>query len=247
MGRLSARGRGDRRWCGPVRRTAPGIPADPYSVFYPLAHGSPVLRAMELEEHGLNWAHSPTMLTHLLGPDDERAAVLYRDRERTAAGLDEHAPGYGEAWLELCRQWDVVGEPVLRSLFTAFPPVRGPLQLLHRIGTAEALRLVRFLTLPTTRMGQELFQGEPARLLLAGNAMHAVVPPTAPGSGAFGWILAMLAQQYGFPTRSAGRVSSPPRSPGEPPRRGWTFSPGTVSNGSTCGAGGRPQCTPPGG
>jgi phytoene dehydrogenase-like protein len=182
----------------------PGFTADLYSAFYPLAHGSPVLRAMELEEHGLNWAHAPTVLTHLLGPHDERAAVLYRDRERTAAGLDEHAPGDGEAWLELCRQWDVVGEPVLRSLFTAFPPVRGPLQLLHRIGTAEALRLVRFLTLPTTRMGQELFRGEPARLLLAGNAMHADVPPTAPGSGAFGWILAMLAQQYGFPTPVGG-------------------------------------------
>ena len=159
---------------------------------------------MELERHGLCWSYAPAVLTHLLGPDDECAAVLYRDRERTAAGLDEHARGDGEAWLELCRQWDVVGAPVLRSLFTEFPPVRGPVQLLRRIGTAEALRLVRFLTLPTTRMGEELFRGEPARLLLAGNAMHADVPPTAPGSGAFGWILAMLGQQYGFPAPVGG-------------------------------------------
>jgi len=182
----------------------PGFTADLYSAFYPLALGSPVLRAMELQRHGLRWAHAPTVLTHLLGPQDERAAVLYRDRERTAAGLDAHAAGDGEAWLELCRQWDVVGEPVLRSLFTAFPPVRGPIQLLRRIGSAEALRLARFLTLPTTRMGEELFDGEPARLLLAGNAMHADVPPTAPGSGVFGWLLAMLGQQYGFPAPVGG-------------------------------------------
>jgi hypothetical protein len=59
-------------------------------------------------------------------------------------------------------------------------------QLLRRIGTAEALRLLRFLALPVTRMGEELFRGEAGRLFLAGNAMHADVPPTAPVSGAFG-------------------------------------------------------------
>ncbi|WP_205347000.1 phytoene desaturase family protein [Pseudonocardia broussonetiae] len=182
----------------------PGFTADLYSAFHPLAHASPVLRAMELDRHGLRWAHAPAVLAHLLGPDDERVAVLHRDRERTAAGLDEHAAGDGEAWLALCRQWDVIGGPVLRSLFAAFPPVRGPVDLLRRIGTAEALRLVRFLLLPTTRMGEELFRGEAARLLLAGNAMHADVPPTAPGSGVLGWLLAMLGQQYGFPAPVGG-------------------------------------------
>lgn len=182
----------------------PGFVTDLFSAFYPLALGSPILRAMELESHGLRWAHAPAVLAHLLGPHDDRVAVLDRDRDVTAAGLDEHAPGDGEAWLALCRQWDAVGEPFLRSLFTAFPPVRGPVELLRRIGTAEALRLARFLTLPTTRMGEELFRGEPARLLLAGNAMHADAPPTAPGSGVYGWLLAMLGQQYGFPTPVGG-------------------------------------------
>ena len=75
----------------------PGFTADLYSAFYPLGHGSPVLRAMELEEHGLNWAHAPTVLTHLLGPDDERAAVLHLpdrvdSRTRPTVHLD-HAPG----------------------------------------------------------------------------------------------------------------------------------------------------------
>jgi phytoene dehydrogenase-like protein len=182
----------------------PGFTADLYSAFYPLAVASPVLRSLELGRHGLRWSHAPTVLAHPRPPHGERAAVMHRDRARTAAGLDEDAPGDGEAWLRLCRQWDVVSEPLLRSLFTAFPPLRGPAQLVHRIGTAEALRLLRFLALPVTRMGEELFRGEAGRLLLAGNAMHADVPPTAPVSGAFGWLLAMLGQEHGFPTPVGG-------------------------------------------
>lgn len=182
----------------------PGYTADLFSAFYPLARASPILRALELERHGLRWAHAPSVLAHPLRPDGDEAAVLHRDRERTAAGLAEHDPRDGDAWLALCRRWDVVGEPFLRTLFTAFPPVRGPAALLRRIGTAEALRLARFLALPAKRMGEELFASEAARLLLAGNAVHADVPIDAPVSGVFGWLLAMLGQQHGFPTPVGG-------------------------------------------
>ena len=182
----------------------PGYTADLYSAFYPLAAASPVMRALDLEQHGLTWSHAPVVLAHPLRPDVDDAAVLHRDRERTAAGLAEQHPADGEAWLELCRQWDVIGEPLLRTLFTAFPPVRGPVQLLRRLGTAAALRLTRFLLLPATRMGEELFTGEPARLLLAGNALHADVPVTSPPSGTYGWMLAMLAQHFGFPVPVGG-------------------------------------------
>ncbi|WP_271214838.1 phytoene desaturase family protein [Pseudonocardia halophobica] len=116
-----------------------------------------------------------------------------------ATRLDAQHPGDGEAWLDLCRRWEVLQEPFLRTLFTTFPPVRGPLQLLRRIGTAEALRLARFLLLPAKRMGEELFGGEGVRLLLAGNAVHADIPVTSPVSGAYGWLLAMLGQHFGFP------------------------------------------------
>ncbi|WP_433280620.1 phytoene desaturase family protein [Pseudonocardia xinjiangensis] len=182
----------------------PGFTADLFSAFYPLSAASPVLRALELERHGLRWAHAPTVLAHPPRPDGAPAAVLHRDRARTAAGLAEHHPGDGEAWLRLCSQWDAVGEAVLRTLFTAFPPVRGPVQLLRRIGTAEALRLARFLALPAGRMGEELFASEAARLLLAGNAVHGDTPPDATVSGVFGWLLAMLGQQYGFPVPVGG-------------------------------------------
>jgi phytoene dehydrogenase-like protein len=179
----------------------PGFTADLFSAFYPLAAASPVLRALDLGSCGLRWAHAPAVLAHPARPDGDPAAVLHRDRERTAAAL---GPRDGEAWLRLCAQWDAVGDAVLRSIFTAFPPVRGPMQVLRRIGTADALRLARFLALPVRRMGEELFAGEQARLLLAGNAVHADIPPDAPGSGVFGWLLAMLGQHQGFPVPVGG-------------------------------------------
>jgi phytoene dehydrogenase-like protein len=188
---------------GAVRSTElhPGFTADLFSAFYPLSAASPVLRALELEYSGLRWSHAPAVLAHPARPDGAPAAVLHRDRDRTAEGL---GPRDGEAWLRLCAQWDAVGDAVLRSVFTAFPPVRGPLQLLRRVGTADALRLARFLMLPARRMGEELFAGEGARLLIAGNAVHADIPPDAPGSGVFGWLLAMLGQQRGFPVPVGG-------------------------------------------
>src|SRR3954453_20131797 len=182
----------------------PGFTADLFSAFYPLGAASPVLRSLELDRHGLQWAHAPAVLAHPPRPAGEPAAVLYRDRERTAAGLDEHHHGDGEAWLRLCAQWDRLGDIVLRTLFTAFPPARGPVQLMRRLGTAEALRMVRFLTLPASRMAEELFAGEPARLLLAGNALPADVPPAASVSGGFGGLLVMLGQLYGFPAPVGG-------------------------------------------
>jgi phytoene dehydrogenase-like protein len=191
---------------GAVRSTElhPGYTADLYSAFYPLAQASPILRALDLDGHGLHWTRAPSVLAHPLRPDGDRAAVLHDDRGDTAAGLAEHHPRDGQTWLQLCHQWDQIEEPLLRTLFTAFPPVRGPAQLLARIGTDAALQLARFLTLPARRMGEELFDGEPARLLLAGNAVHADVPVTAPISGAYGWLMAMLGQRYGFPAPVGG-------------------------------------------
>jgi phytoene dehydrogenase-like protein len=181
-----------------------GYVTDLYSAFYPLTAVSPVLRSLRLHEHGLRWSHAPTVLAHPPRPEADTAAVLHRDPRDTAAGLAAEHPADGKAWLALVEQWQQVRDPVLRSLFTAFPPVRGPAELLRTLGTAGALRLARFLVLPARRMGHELFRGESGRLLLAGNALHADVPVDAPVSGVYGWLLAMLGQDVGFPVPVGG-------------------------------------------
>jgi phytoene dehydrogenase-like protein len=60
------------------------------------------------------------------------------------------------------------------------------------------------MLLPAGVMGQQLFEGDAARLLLLGNAMHADVPIDAPGSGVMGYLLIMMAQDGGFPVPVGG-------------------------------------------
>ncbi|ULE31333.1 phytoene desaturase family protein [Mycobacterium sp. IDR2000157661] len=182
----------------------PGYVSDLYSAFYPLSVVSPALRELHLEDHGLQWSHSPAVVGHANSPDDEDAAVIWRDIDRTAADLERRAAGDGARWRRLFEQWLQIKEPLLETLFAPFPPVRGAVGLLRRLGTAEALRLAHLLLLPAGVLAENLFDGDAARLLLLGNAMHADVPIDAPGSGVMGYMLIMMAQDGGFPVPVGG-------------------------------------------
>ncbi|MFG3496975.1 phytoene desaturase family protein [Streptomyces sp. NPDC047928] len=184
------------------RGVDPAFVNDLFSSFYPLAAASPVVKGLRLEEWGLRWSHAPAVVAHPL--TDGRCAVLERDRRRTSAGLETFAPGDGEAWERLCDLWDLVGEDLLRALFTPFPPVRSALRLAGRLRGGGALRVARTMLLPTRRMGEEEFAGEGGRLLLAGNALHADLSPESALSGGFGWLMCMLAQHHGFPVPVGG-------------------------------------------
>ncbi|MGC1213023.1 MAG: NAD(P)/FAD-dependent oxidoreductase [Micromonospora sp.] len=180
----------------------PGFISDLFSAFYPLGAASPVLRALRLEEHGLEWSHAPAPLAHLL-PDD-RAVVLSRDLAETAVSVERFAPGDGAAWRALVQRWDRHGDAVLDAMFSPFPPVRAGTRLLARLGPAEAIRFARFATLPVRRLGREQFRGEGAQLLLAGTALHSDMSPEEPGSGLFGWLMTMVGQRVGFPVPRGG-------------------------------------------
>ena len=182
--------------------TAPGFRTDLFSAFYPLAAASPLMRGLHLEDYGLRWVRAPDVLAHAL--DDGRTAVLRPRAEDTAAGLDGFAPGDGDAWVEMVAAWRRIRDPLLDALFTPFPPLRSVTRLLRRVGVAGGLDLARLAVLPVRRLAAESFAGEGAGLLLTGNAMHADIPPDAAGSGVFGWLLAMLGQDVGFPVPQGG-------------------------------------------
>ena len=187
--------------------TAPGYLTDLCSAFYPMAAASPVLRGLRLEEHGLAWTHAPDVVTHVL-PDD-RAVTLSRDPAVTAASMESFAAGDGDRWLALYEQWCRLSEPLLETMMRPFPPVRPGLRLARALPAADLLRLARLLVLPVRALGRESFAGEGARILVGGLALHADLGPEQTSSGMFGWLLAMLGQQYGFPVPvgGAGRIT----------------------------------------
>jgi phytoene dehydrogenase-like protein len=188
--------------------TAPGFVSDMFSAFYPLAVASPVIKGLDLGSHGLQWCHSADVLAHAL--DDGRVAVLRGSISDTAAGLEEFAPGDGAAWIEMFTQWQRIRDPLLDALFTPFPPLRATAKLLGRLGTSGAVDFARLGIIPVRRLAQERFNGDGAALLLTGNAMHSDLPPDAAGSGMFGWLLAMLGQEVGFPVprHGAGQLAA---------------------------------------
>jgi phytoene dehydrogenase-like protein len=179
--------------------TAPGYLSDLFSSFYPLGFASPVLRDLDL---GLEWRHAPDVLTHLL--PDGRAATINRDISVTAASMEQFAAGDGERWQSAYQEWLGLSEPLLDAVLRPFPPVRAGVDLLGRLKLPGALRMARRLVLPVRQLGRELFRGEGATLVLAGCALHTDLSPEDAGGGVYGWLLAMLGQQVGWPVPAGG-------------------------------------------
>jgi phytoene dehydrogenase-like protein len=195
-----------QQWPGGAVRTAevtaPGFRTDLFSAFYPLSAASPVIRDLHLEEHGLGWAVSPAVLTHV-SPNDT-SVTLWQDAERTATELEAVHKGDGAEWLRLTRQWDQIGPTVVEALLQPFPPVAPTSRLVRQLGLGPMLRLARLAAQPVRRFGDEVFGGSPAALLFAGNALHADLSPDSAGSALYGWLLSMLGHSHGYPVPVGG-------------------------------------------
>ena len=185
------------------RGVDPAFVSDVFSAFYPLAVASPVIRDLELERFGLRWSHAPTVMAHPLL--DGRCATLHRSAEATMADLESTFGALdAQAWGRLSGLWEHLDPHLLDSLFTPFPPVRAAAALAAKLRAVGGLRAARFLALPVRRLAQEEFTQPGAGLLLAGCALHADLLPESAGSSAFGWLMAMLGQQVGWPVPVGG-------------------------------------------
>ena len=183
--------------------TAPGFRNDLYSAFYPLARSPAPLARLDLEAHGLAWAQAPGR---------GRPPAGRRPGRRAVPGARGHGRGARRGRPRRRRRLAAPARPVAargpagaaRPSWPRSPrsaPASGPWPA---SGPRNVLPLLRTLLLPVRRLGDEQFRGDGAKLLLAGNALHADVPPDAPPSGFLGWLLASLAQDVGFPTPVGG-------------------------------------------
>jgi phytoene dehydrogenase-like protein len=182
--------------------TLPGFRHDLFSAFYPLTVGSPVMRRLELERHGLRWCRGPLVLAH--PASDGTCAVLSPDLDETAASLDAFARGDGDAWRDLYALWERAGDRFLAALLAPFPPVAAGLRLAAALGRDHLLPFARLAVLPVRRLGEERFRGAGGPRLLAGNALHADVSPETAAGGFYGFLLCGVGQQRGFPFPAGG-------------------------------------------
>lgn len=182
----------------------PGYITDLFSSFYPMTVASPAMAALQLQDHGLRWSHAPAVVGHPRSATDHDPPIIHRDPARTATELARREPADGENWWRIVELWQRIKSPLLDAMLSPFPPVRPMLRLLRKLGTSDAVRLAKLLVQPANTMVEYLFEGEAPRTLLLGNAMHADIPPDAPGSGAMGFLMTMLAQDYGWPVPVGG-------------------------------------------
>jgi len=173
--------------------TLPGFRHDFGSAVHPMAAGSPFFSTLPLNQHGLEWIHSPAPLAHPL--DDGTAVMLERELAATESGLGED----GRQWRRLLGpfvgKWDILARETLRpvSLLPKHPFLMARLGVL---GFPSAVAL-----------SQHWFRGERAKALFAGVAAHSVLALEDPLSASFGLMLSVAAHAVGWPIPRGGSQS----------------------------------------
>ncbi len=169
--------------------TGDGCIHDVCSAAHPLGVASPALRALDLENHGLQWAYPEIDLAHPLDGGD--AAVMERSMARTAAGLGEDGKKWARRFGVLSEHFDAIGNEIL-----------GPILHLPK----HPLLLARFGigALQSASLFAKTLGSQRARALFAGNAAHAFRPLHAPMSASVGIALISMCHRYGWPVALGG-------------------------------------------
>lgn len=174
--------------------TLPGFRHDPCSAVHPMGVGSPALRELPLERHGLEWLHPELPLAHPL--PDGSAAVLSRSVGETAMSLGPRDAGaYRRLVAPYLGRWDALSTEFLTVPWDGLP--RDPVTLARfgMTGLQPASWLMR------------RFRGPRARALLSGLAAHVIAPAGTPTSGGIALVFALAAHEVGWPLARGGSQS----------------------------------------
>jgi phytoene dehydrogenase-like protein len=125
------------------------------------------------------------------------------DPAATSASIDAYAPGDGTTWERLYRKWERGGDAIIDALLAPFPPIRHALQVARALGPRDLIAFTRLSFWSLDRVARE-FQGVGGQLLLGGNMAHTDLSVSAVTGALYGWMLACLAQEVGFPVVQGG-------------------------------------------
>jgi phytoene dehydrogenase-like protein len=169
--------------------TLPGLLHDDCSATHPMAAGSPFLRSLDLQRHGLEWLWPDVDLAHPL--DDGSAGVMVRSIDETARGLGED----GAAWKRVFGSSSAQYGELLDDLLTPILHVpRHPIRL-ARFGIPAAV--------PATVLART-WKTQQARALFGGVAAHSFSPLSRLMSSAVGCALIDAGHAFGWPVARGG-------------------------------------------
>jgi phytoene dehydrogenase-like protein len=183
--------------------TLPGFVHDHCAGFNPMTVASPAMRELDLEAEGVRWISPPAIMAHPF--EDGSAIVLHRELAATVASLDTAHPGAGRAWNELIEQYRPLAQRLVETILGPLPPVRRPFALAATL-RRDALLLARRMTGSIEAFGLDLFDGATRPTAwFSGSAQHSGLAPSTAGSGAFGFLLQLLAHSHGWPFPAGGQ------------------------------------------
>jgi phytoene dehydrogenase-like protein len=178
--------------------TLPGFVHDHCAGFVPMAAASQAIRELSLEQDGLVWIDPPDVMAHPF--EDGSAIALHRDVDATVASLGRAGPG----WEAATRRMLPLAEPLVQSVLSPLPPVRPVLRLVAGL-RGDLAEWTRKLLGSVEALGLDLFDSDTrAAAWLAGSAQHSGLPPSTTVSGAFGFLLQLMAHSHGWPLPRGG-------------------------------------------
>jgi phytoene dehydrogenase-like protein len=186
-----------------VEATLPGFINDHCAGFNPMSVASPAMRELKLEDEGVRWISPTVIMAHPFA--DGTAIALDHDLEATVASLDAAHPGSGGAWRVLIEQYRPLAQRLVETILGPLPPVTPPLALAAAL-RRDGLLLARRMAGSIEAFGLDLFDGAlRPTAWMAGSAQHSGLPPSTAGSGAFGFLLQLLAHSHGWPFPAGGQ------------------------------------------
>jgi phytoene dehydrogenase-like protein len=169
--------------------TVPGLVHDLCSAVHPMAVGSPLLKSLGLERHGLEWRWPEIDLAHPL--DDGTVGVMYQSVSETERALGADGAAWRRVFAARSRSLDVLTEDLFQP-FLHLP--KHPVSLV-RFGLAAAM--------PATVVARA-WHGAQARALFGGVAAHAFSRLNRPMSSAVGVALICACHQFGWAVARGG-------------------------------------------
>ena len=175
--------------CRTEQLTLPGFWHDVCSAAHPLAVASPFFQRFDLAARGVTLAWPEVEFAHPL--DGGRAAIVSRSVTETAARLGGDGRAYRRLLGPMAEHMEEICEAILA-------PLRKP--------PAHPLTLANYgrrAVLPAAAVAMR-WRTQEARAILAGTAVHAMMPLTAPPTAGVGLLLTGLAHSVGWPVVAGG-------------------------------------------